>query len=125
MEGERHLYGLSETRGVSQPERNIGATSISQCFDDPWEMYCMLTFPHELAHSFGADHIEENRTRDSYLMTRVNPGKDVPIGPNNLKLSQESMIQIDIYMPNVEITFVKAFSKCRKCPINVSLLISL
>jgi len=112
---ETPLYGLSDTRGASQPQRNIGATSINLCSDDPWEMYCMLTFPHELAHSFGANHIGESRTPDSYLMTRTNPGKEVSIGPNNFKLAKESMIEIDSYMPNIETTFIEASRKRVGC----------
>lgn len=75
------LLGIRATGGAFSNQVNVGVTSIDDC-KDPWSMRCLLTFPHQLAHSFGSNHesTSESRLNDSFIM---NPDF-LQIGPNNL-----------------------------------------
>lgn len=81
------IHGFTPSLGNIFGESNVGATSIYDC-GDPWKVACLLTFPHELAHSMGASHdgTDETRSRESHLMPAYND-METPVSANNLKLS--------------------------------------
>lgn len=96
-------HGVSATnppKGGINGILNVGATSIFGCEDDPWRVSCLLTFPHEVAHSMGAPEDDEGpreRTNSTFLMVGVNLIK-TPISASNLKLSELSVYFIGRYL---------------------------
>jgi len=64
---------------------NIGIVTFANC-KDPWNWQCILNFPHELGHSWGAPHDADSEEcipsqNGSYLMSF--PFLD-QLGPNNM-----------------------------------------
>jgi len=79
-EGEKDaddvIHGFAYLKSVGT-KLNYGTTSIGSCGNTPWHFRCLLTFPHELAHSLGASdyiHRENELEEDgsTYLMGQHN-----------------------------------------------------
>lgn len=115
-EEERIIHGMSALNGIFSFEKNIGATSIFGCGHDPWRVQCLLTFPHELAHSMGSPHDNENKTKsnirskNTFLMPPVN-NMETPISAKNLKLSSDSITIIEDFLNQMFENFIDAKSK--------------
>ena len=113
------IHGIAIRNGFFT-KKNVGATSIFGCKNDPWKVQCLQTFSHELAHSMGSPHDKngdkENRTKsktrgnDTFLMTEINE-METPISAQNLKLSPNSVEIIENFLNDKFESFVNAKSK--------------
>lgn len=78
IEGARYgdVNGFAMEGGIFSDKRdvpNTGVVSFAKC-KDPWNLYCVLNFPHELAHSWGSRHDADTEdclpsTNGSYLVS--------------------------------------------------------
>lgn len=80
-------YGLAMVGGIFSQTKNlsnVGVVSFFRC-KDPWNLLCVLVFPHELGHHWGAPHDVKSaecmpEKNGSYLVSYPFLGQ---IGPNN------------------------------------------